>query len=1015
MGNTNVNNDNMPSLPSPSHSPSFFPPMHLGMIIDVSKEIQNELIRLDKEKNFLEYFFSEYKGDIVTLINGNEQIPYIELNELVLSMIKNLKDEDKISSNNLGIFDSISGRKKNVFENLTLLQIFENLIKNKDLHKIADSKEVYQNIMKLKKILSGSYNSFLPAFFENYNNSISKPSSIIPSLKYIMKILSKNSQNNYIIIISDGVSKQDFGDVKDLLLQAQKMNITIATLLLSKDKNIKNKFYNEFPNHLNPNIQGLFNISSKVNYKNPFARHYIKKDYDFPKNGEARLLLETNFEELIGTNSLANNINNINLEGINIKIGDLNYDSFISFNFKFMAKNQFFGTCWANSCAGAMSLTDKRILGKKFDSFQTNRENIIRIASKKNKDSGSFENLKVKNFFESKRIHINNVNEDEAKIALQKGRFILCSFYLIDKQWKNFYGYYHQNPSGVLSQNIIDSGCEEAIATRKEEEISDSGHAVLLIGANDNYLRFLNSWGNNWGEGGTFKIQNSDVLTSYYHRTRIEFYDVVYYEEELTKEEKNYYYNNIDYIRELISRFDNLSVQNITNYINGLNENREICENCRREIQLNKFKVNIENGLHNITCPYCNFRKLADGRSKEWLILNDLMYDGNQDFDINFQESQYIKINRLELHKDFNKNIINESDCCSIGSENECEKKIDSHFIHKVNSIIYLGEGKLMACDKHLILVFKLIEIRTRNKIKREIETVAFKNILDENIKSLCDLKIGNSNLIASGGEELKIFEINYNTKDLILKFKFNNNKKINKIFSIDVNRQNIIKRIIVCDKEGFIGIYNIENVNSQLKFSFSFKKRCHMHEIDCILYIPEEQILVSGSGADRNIKFWEIQNNNLILKDCLRNIPSTAYHNSLLNINGNLLIGEENGIRVVRHQHKRIISSYFFKDEDFGGVFAMKHLGNNYFICGRSFGYCSLFLLRENSIRKINIFRNNNLSVYQDANSTRNDEYSITDICIRKKSETKGNILISSVDKTLKVYNYEYHNISTG
>ena len=25
-----------------------------------------------------------------------------------------------------------------------------------------------------------------------------------------------------------------------------------------------------------------------------------------------------------------------------------------------------------------------------------------------------------------------------------------------------------------------------------------------------------------------------------------------------------------------------------------------------------------------------------------------------------------------------------------------------------------------------------------------------------------------------------------------------------------------------------------------------------------------------------------------------------------------------------------------FFKDEDFGGVFAMKYLGNNYFICGR-------------------------------------------------------------------------------
>ena len=1012
MGNADVKNDNVPS----TYTPSFFPPIHIGMIIDVSKENQNELIRLDKEKNFLENFFSEYKGDIVTLINGNEQIPYIELNELILSIIKNLKDENKISPNEYGIFDSISGKKKNAFENLTLLQIFENITKNNNLHKLTDAKIVYENLMQLKKILSDSYNSFLPAFFENYNNSISKPSSIIPSLNYIMKILSKNSKNNYIIIISDGVSKQDFGDVKDLLFQAQKMNISIATLLLSKDKNIKNKFYNEFPNHLNPSMQGLFNISSKVSHKNPFARYFIKEDYDFPKSGEAKLLLETNFEELTGTNSLANNINNINLEGINIKIGDLNYDSFISFNFKFIAKNQTFGTCWANACAGAMSLTDKRILGKKFDSFQTNRENIIRIASKKNEDGCFVDDRKIKSFFERKRIHIKQVNEDEAKIALQKGRFILCSFWLIKRQWDNFCDHCRgPNRTQVLKDNIINSGCREAISTRKREQISDRGHAVLLIEANDNYLKFLNSWGADWAEGGTFKIQNSEVLTSFYYRRRIKFYDVVYYENELTEGEKNYYYNNIDYIRELISRFDNISAQSIISYINGLNENREICENCRREIELNKFKVNIENGLHNITCPYCNFRKQADGRSKEWLILNDLMYDGNDDFDINFQENQYIQINRLELHKDFNNNIINKSDTCAIGSENECEKKIDSHFIDKVNSIIYLGDGKFMACDKNLILVFKIREIRTRNTIKGEIDTLAFKNIFNENILSLCDLKIRDSNLIATGGKELKIFDINYKTKDLILKLKFTNNKKINKILLIDVNHQEIIKRIVVCDEEGYIGFYNIKIINSKLEFSFSFKKSCHYYEIDSILYIPEEQILVSGSSGDRNIKFWEIQNNNLILKDCLRNIPSTRYHNSLLNINGNLLIGEENGIRVIRYQNKRITSSYFFKDEDFGGVFAMKHLGNNYFICGRSFGFCSLFLLRENSLRKINIFRNNNLSVYQDENTTRNDEYSITDICIRKKSETEGNILISSVDKTLKVYNYEYHNISTG
>ena len=81
MGNADVKNDNVPS----TYTPSFFPPIHIGMIIDVSKENQNELIRLDKEKNFLENFFSEYKGDIVTLI---------------------------ISPNEYGIFDSFSGKKK---------------------------------------------------------------------------------------------------------------------------------------------------------------------------------------------------------------------------------------------------------------------------------------------------------------------------------------------------------------------------------------------------------------------------------------------------------------------------------------------------------------------------------------------------------------------------------------------------------------------------------------------------------------------------------------------------------------------------------------------------------------------------------------------------------------------------------------------------------------------------------------------------------------------------------------
>ena len=136
-------------------------------------------------------------------------------------------------------------------------------------------------------------------------------------------------------------------------------------------------------------------------------------------------------------------------------------------------------------------------------------------------------------------------------------------------------------------------------------------------------------------------------------------------------------------------------------------------------------------------------------------------------------------------------------------------------------------------------------------------------------------------------------------------------------------------------------------------------------------------------------------------------------HNGSLLNINGNLLIGEKNGIRVVHHENRRIISSYFFNNEEFGGVYIMKYLGNNYFICGRSFGFCLLFLLRENSIRKINIFRNNNLVNYNNICNDRFDNYYITVICIIKiTGQSYGYILISSADRTLKVYSYEFHNM---
>jgi len=38
------------------------------------------------------------------------------------------------------------------------------------------------------------------------------------------------------------------------------------------------------------------------------------------------------------------------------------------------------------------------------------------------------------------------------------------------------------------------------------------GHAVLLVSYSKKSLRFVNSWGSNWANGGFFEVENEHVL-----------------------------------------------------------------------------------------------------------------------------------------------------------------------------------------------------------------------------------------------------------------------------------------------------------------------------------------------------------------------------------------------------------------------------------------------------------------------------------------------------------------------
>ena len=1016
-------------------SQKFPPPLYIGLIFDVSKEDLNQLIRFDNKNNFLEDFISEIDGEIVTLINGNEKIPYYDLNEILISSINYLCENNTINLKNKEAEDFYfnKGKQKNLLDEITIKNIFSSVKKNCNL---INSKKIYENMKKLKEIFKRLYSKFFSIDFF-LNHYISKPSSISLALEQIIEVIIKSTSealyrsdskeydfkksepikdqgNKFIIIISDGNTKEIPKNA--LLNEAKNNNITIVTVLL-KNKTRK-IFYDELPNDFNKGEKYLFQISSKVSYKNPFAHYYIQKDWDFPIDGKATLFYETNQNDFCNSH-FGQELNQIRFEAIDIRIGDLNYDQLMKYEFKFLTKNQIFGTCWANACSAALFLANKRILGKKIEAFENFREALIKEASYKNIDGGNIKNEEVNQLFLSQRLHYKEVDENVAKKAIQRGRFIVCNFYLKGKQWDNFGNFYNNNRYGILKKNDINKGMNTP------SQSGDGGHSVLLIEIGKEgerkYLRFLNSWGIDWADGGTFKVESIDVLTEYKKDNTGNnpvLYDIFFYENELTSEEKAYYYNNIDFVRELLS---DKNFELIKARMNHLYMSLYECNNCKKSMELNRInelKIYREKGLYKIVCSYCNSNIEAEKDLRELLILRDFMDDGNKDFDINFEENCYIQIDRVELNKDFANNIENKSDICSIGIENRIHNKIDSYLKNKVNCIIYLENEneflKFAACDSTTILVF---ELRDATIISPIIE----RNI-DEDLRTLCDLKSKNSNLIASGGKNLIISKINYTRQKLEIIKKIRYTSGINKI--IVLYNQEIIRRIAVCEQNGYIGLYNIKEDEDYI--SFSFKVQCHSKNVNCIIYLPEENILVSGSssssekntkkGEEQNLKFWKIKvDKNELALIASFGINSPISNNSLLDINGNLLVGQTNCIRVFHHEQGIIAYNYYFNNEEFedglGGIFSIKPLRKNYFICGRAFGFCSIFLLREKSIRKINIFRNNNASIKP--YNLLDDKFYITDICVKEKSEIDGYILISSVDKTLKVYKFNFHQYS--
>ena len=177
-------------------------------------------------------------------------------------------------------------------------------------------------------------------------------------------------------------------------------------------------------------------------------------------------------------------------------------------------------------------------------------------------------------FAKTYRLRAQKVEYQDALEAASNMHFVIAAFSWNDREKELFEEFFRKNPRDVLRHLNLGQSDDE-----------DERHAVVLTSFTSKFLRLMNSWGTEWGDGGFFKIKNSETLRE------MTFIKIYVDKKRLLTKERNY-----------AALHGGKKAATFLKNLQGLKLSQHTCPSCKLSSRVSEFKGVMFHGR----CPKCN-------------------------------------------------------------------------------------------------------------------------------------------------------------------------------------------------------------------------------------------------------------------------------------------------------------------------------------------------------------------------------------------------------------------------